>query len=111
MKRSLLAFAALTAFLGAIPSLAAVPIATGPNFQVNVEAQGAQRDVDVAQDTAGNTVFVWIDENPVSVSIQARVFDPAGNPLGSSFVVSSGSMPKRLLCSGVCFNTSALTAL
>jgi hypothetical protein len=88
MKRNFLAFAALTAILGASPALAQSPAPlVGPNFQVNVGSQGAQLDVDVAQDTAGDTVFVWADQNTVPQSVQARVFDSSGNPLGLSFIV------------------------
>ena len=87
MKRCLFVFALLTAILGAVPTLAAVPAAVGPNFQVNVGAQGSQLDVDAAQDTAGDTVFVWTDQHTVPQSVQARVFDSSGSPLGFSFIV------------------------
>jgi hypothetical protein len=93
MKRCLLAFAALAALAGVNPALAAAPPAVGPNFQVNLGAQGSQLDVDVAQDTAGDTVFVWTDENTVPKSVQARVFDPSGTPLGFSFIVGLESQP------------------
>jgi hypothetical protein len=93
MKRSLLAFAALVALLGTSPVLAAAPPAAGPNFQVNVGSEGAQLDVDVAQDTAGDTVFVWTDQNTAPQTVQARVFNPSGNPLGFSFIVGLESQP------------------
>jgi len=93
MKRNCLAFVALTALLGAIPALAAVPPAAGPNFQVNVNAQGSQLDVDVAQDSAGDTVFVWTDQGTAPQAVLARVYDPAGNPRGFSFVVGLESQP------------------
>ena len=93
MKRSLLAFAALVALLGTSPVLAAAPPTAGPNFQVNVGSQGPQLDVDVAQDTAGDTVFVWTDQNTVPPTVQARVFNPSGNPLGFSFIVGLESQP------------------
>jgi hypothetical protein len=94
MKRNFLAFAALTALAGASPALAAAPVPlVGPNFQVNVGSEGAQLDVDVAQDTAGDTVFVWIDQNTAPQTVQARVFDPSGTPLGLSFIVGLESQP------------------
>src|SRR5215218_8771841 len=93
MKRCLLVFAALAALAGVNPALAAVPPAAGPDFQVNLGGQGSQLDVDVAQDTAGDTVFVWTDLNTVPQTVQARVFNPAGNPLGFSFIVGLESQP------------------
>jgi hypothetical protein len=88
MKRNFLALAALIAALGASPSRAAAPAPlVGSNFQVNVGAQGSQVDPDVAQDTAGDTVFVWTDQNTVPQTVQARVFDPSGTPLGFSVIV------------------------
>jgi hypothetical protein len=93
MKRSLLAFAALAALLSASPVLAAPPSAAGANFQVNVNAQGSQLDVDVAQDTAGDTVFVWTDLSTAPQTVQARVYNPSGNPLGFSFIVGLESQP------------------
>jgi hypothetical protein len=87
MKRCLLVFAALAALAGVNPVLAAVPPKAGPDFQVNVGSEGSQLDVDVAQDTAGDTVFVWTDQSTAPQTVQARVFDPAGNPLGFSFIV------------------------
>ena len=93
MKRTLLVFATLTALLGTSPVLAAPPPAAGPNFQVNVGSEGAQLDVDVAQDTAGDTVFVWTDQNTAPQTVQARVFNPSGNPLGFSFIVGLESQP------------------
>ncbi|HTG37172.1 MAG TPA: hypothetical protein VLB76_30005 [Thermoanaerobaculia bacterium] len=92
MKRNLLAFAALTAILGASPILAQAPL-VGPNFQVNVGAEGPQLDVDVAQDSAGDTVFVWIDQSTAPQAVLARVYDPAGNPRGFSFIVGLESQP------------------
>ena len=94
MKRTLFAFAALTAVLGANPVLAQAPAPlVGPNFQVNVGAEGPQFDVDVAQDSAGDTVFVWVDQGTAPQTVLARVYDPAGNPRGLSFIVGIESQP------------------
>ncbi|MEO6195221.1 MAG: hypothetical protein ABIS20_19555, partial [Thermoanaerobaculia bacterium] len=94
MKRNLLSFAALAAVLGASPILAQAPAPlVGPNFQVNVGTQGPQLDVDVAQDSAGDTVFVWVDQGTAPQAVLARVYDPAGKPRGLSFIVGIESQP------------------
>ena len=46
-----------------------------------------------AQDTAGDTVFVWIDGNTAPPTVQGRVFDPSGAPLGFGFIVGIESQP------------------
>jgi hypothetical protein len=73
-----------------------LPLPAGPDFQVSTGSQGPQLYVDVAQDTAGDTAFVWIDGNTAPPTIQGRVFDPSGAPLGLSFIVGIESQPISL---------------
>lgn len=82
--------------LGTLPALAAAPPAAGPNFQVSVVTQGLQLYPDVAQDTAGDVVAVWLDGSPSSSgAIKARLFDASGAPRSGEITVAPvGSSPR-----------------
>jgi len=52
-------------------------------------AEGFQTAPAVAQDAAGRSVVVWLDER--NAALYGRRFDAAGRPLGARFLVFSGS--------------------
>jgi len=89
MKRFLFACVPLLLGLGVLPALAAAPPAAGPNFQVNQLTTGPQSGPDVAQDTAGDIVAVWIDSGhaPI-VLVKARLFNATGAPTSGEIVVA-----------------------
>lgn len=65
----------------------------GRDFRVNAVTSGQQWLADVATAPDGRFVVVWRDGGPVSpgvtmASIKARLFDPAGRPLGGEILVS-----------------------
>jgi hypothetical protein len=96
MKRFLFACVPLILGLGVRPALAAAPPAAGPNFQVSVVTEGLQLYPDVAQDTAGDIVAVWLDGSPSGTgAIKARLFDAAGAPRSGEITVApAGSSPR-----------------
>jgi hypothetical protein len=88
-RPAVLAFLAVLALLlGAIPGRAVTPPAAGPNFRVNIATQGAQWYPSVAQDTAGNSVVVWLDQGTSPATVKARRFDASGAPAGGEIVVA-----------------------
>ena len=70
---------------------AAAPPPAGANFQVNDNSEGWQLDVDAAQDTAGDTVYVWIDTDPTPNAVMARIYDAAGRPVTDGIVIATDS--------------------
>ncbi|HEY2292432.1 MAG TPA: hypothetical protein VGM86_17175, partial [Thermoanaerobaculia bacterium] len=94
MKRSFLVLLSLG--LGALPALADAPPAAGPDFQLSVVSQGLQLEPDVAQDTAGDIVAVWLDgSSPSNPVIKARLFTASGTPRSGEIVVApAGSSPR-----------------
>jgi hypothetical protein len=100
MKRSLPACVSLLLGLGALPALADAPPAAGPNFQVPQSALGSQLSPDVAQDTAGDFVAVWIDQSAApSDLVKARLFNASGAPKTGEIAVAfaqQNSSPPRV---------------
>jgi hypothetical protein len=72
------------------------PPAAGANFQVNVVTEGSQDEPAVAQDTAGDSVVVWVDRGAAPVTVKARRFDPTGAPAGGEIVVATGGAIPRV---------------
>ncbi len=67
------------------------PSRLGPEFQVNVTAQGNQNYPAVAVGPDGRSMIVWQGE---PAGLQGRVYDSAGLPLGGEIYPASGaSMP------------------
>jgi hypothetical protein len=93
MKSRLLVFATLTGLLGVYPALAAQPPAAGPNFQVNQVAQGSQGQADVAQDAAGDSAAVWVDQGSAPIQIKLRLYDASGAPSTPEIPVSTVASP------------------
>ncbi len=99
MKRSFLACVPLTLSLCAGPALADAPPAAGPNFQVNQVFQGSQLHPDVAQDTAGDFVVVWIDQSTPNNAVRLRLFNASGAPKTDEIAVAPAqqiSSPPRV---------------
>lgn len=74
----------------------------GGEVLVNQFAKYNQRNPSVAVLPDGNFVVVWVSENFVPISIEvahakidimARLFSPAGEPLGNEFTVNSVPLP------------------
>jgi hypothetical protein len=84
------------ALLGALAGRADPPPAAGANFQVNVVTEGSQDEPAVAQDTAGDSVVVWVDRGAAPIAVKARRFDPAGAPAGGEIVVATGGAAPRV---------------
>jgi Ca2+-binding RTX toxin-like protein len=61
----------------------------GGEIAVNTSTSGDQHDPVVGIDGSGNFVVAWTNDTGVSVSVQARRFDSAGNPLGGQFLVNT----------------------
>ncbi len=59
-------------------------------FQVNTYTTGDQSEAVVGMDGAGNAVALWRSENN---GVVGQRFDNLGTPVGTEFVVSSGSKP------------------
>src|SRR4051812_2096682 len=91
MKRFLFTCAPLILGLGALPALADAPPAAGPDFQVSVVTEGWQSSPDVAQDTAGDIVAVWLDGQ-----IKARLFNASGAPRSGEITVFPGGSSPRV---------------
>ena len=64
-------------------------------FVVNSTLDSTQRDPHVVRDGAGNALIVWQSVNQVSPTSQGdivgRLFDPAGNPVGSEVLLNQNS--------------------
>ena len=89
----LAALCALLAAAGTLPGHAAPPPAAGTDFQVNAATAGNQAYPAAAQDTAGNSVVVWIDFGTGTATLKARRFDALGAPAGGEIVITrSGSL-------------------
>ncbi len=89
----LAALCALLAAAGTLPGHASPPPAAGTDFQVNVVTEGNQAYPAAAQDTAGNSVVVWIDFGTGTATLKARRFDALGAPAGGEVVIAkSGSL-------------------
>src|SRR3954452_12068611 len=90
----------LVLVLGTLPALADAPPAAGPNFLVPQAIQGSQLGPDVAQDTAGNFVAVWIDQSTAPNNlVKARLFTASGAPKTGEIVVAfaqQNSSPPRV---------------
>src|SRR5436305_13338199 len=96
MKRFLFACALLIAGLGALPAPADAPSAAGPNFLVPQAILRSQLEPDVAQDTAGDMVAVWLDgSTAANGEIKARLFTAAGAPRSDEITVFTGVPPPR----------------
>jgi hypothetical protein len=90
----------LVLVISALPALADAPPAAGPDFQVTQVSEGSQLGCDVAQDTAGDFVAVWIDQSssPNDV-VKARLFNASGVPKTGEIVVAPAqpdSSPPRV---------------
>jgi hypothetical protein len=96
MKRFLFVCVPLLLGLGALPALADAPPAAGPNFLVPQSTLGSQLSPDVAQDTAGDMVVVWIDQSQSQGLrlIKARLFTASGAPRSDEIVVAPGLSPR-----------------
>ena len=90
----------LVLVLSALPALADAPPAVGPNFLVPQAIQGSQLSPDIAQDTAGNFVAVWIDQSTAPNNlVKARLFTASGAPKTGEIVVAfaqQSSSPPRV---------------
>jgi hypothetical protein len=77
-----------------LTALASTPL-TG-QFQVNTVITSAQQQAAVASDAAGNFVVVWesyasAGTDTSARSIQARLYDAGGSPLGAEFQVNTST--------------------
>ncbi len=90
MKNTLRTAALLPLLLVATPMWAQTP-AMSPELPVNVYTTGAQREVGVAADQAGNFALVWssFGQDGAGTGIFGRQYDPSGNPLGVEFQINS----------------------
>ncbi len=79
----------MAAFLPAVDT-AGTPQPVGGEFQVNTYTKGYQAFPVVALDGAGGFVVVWLNStDTLDVDIRARLYDPAGLPLGDEFQVDT----------------------
>jgi hypothetical protein len=90
----------LVLVLGAVPVLADPPPAAGPDFQVTQVSENSQFGPDVAQDTAGDFVVVWIDQSKAPNDVvKARLFTASGVPKTGEIAVApanADSSPPRV---------------
>lgn len=97
MKRVLFACAPLILGFSVLPALADAPPAAGPNFLVPQATLSAQISPDVAQDTAGDMVAVWLDgSSSPNGEIKARLFTASGAPRSDEITVFTGGSSPRV---------------
>ncbi|WP_236638373.1 hypothetical protein [Mangrovicoccus ximenensis] len=72
----------------------------GGAFQVNTLAEGSQYNPMAAGLETGGFVIAWRDDNAASdgsgVSVQAQIFDAAGQPAGEAFTVNTETASSQL---------------
>jgi len=61
----------------------------GPEFQVNTNALGSQRNPKVCTDALGNFIIAWEDRATGDADVRAQRFDASGQRLGAEFVVNT----------------------
>jgi len=61
----------------------------GPSFKINDDSAGAYQNLsDIAYDTLGNLVIVWVDLRNGNNDIFGQRYDKAGNGLGTNFKIN-----------------------